>query len=763
MKITIIVLIVVFISCFAVAVEDNDLAMTGFYSSRAEIINKLDNVKAGYKEHFLLGVTYKKNKELKKAILHFTNSCFKYAGNSRLKLFSYPVYKYVTGFHIKSEYYDDAVYEIASLFYEYREFDYVIRFIDLIKKTNSVLYRDAVILKSNAIVELGRYDEAVKLLKELLSAFDNSDSKSIVYIRIASALERNSDYAGAIKEYFSVLDLSASSWQAEIACDRIRGLASDIQYEFTDNENLLLAAALYYKSKISDSLEILKILIQKETDEQLKQKILTYSVMAYVKAGKLGEAESLISGAKDNISSYHTLLKTEADELWSSNRRQPAVIIYQKLKEESTDRIQKESYRKIAQFMFERKGMGYEKLITDYKEKFPEDKALENFLWLLVKNKLAVNDLIAATKYLEESLILFPAGPHSGRTRYWLVKLYQAAGRKDDASQKIMEMAVMNPDSAYTWKKLEHIKDEYRAEDLNSKFDQSVLSKNDVHALFYHALLFIKQKNFSERDDRIKAMEFISAVGKFGQLNDIIKKPELVSGYKYNLNTIEKYFAVGYNEGINREMSSVPDKKEFLQDKNKTLAYLGSKYDNYYYTVTSVIKLLDHYHLLENITLLPADTVRVLFPLAFKGQVEKDCEERKVPREMVYAVMRAESTFNHRAVSSAGAEGIMQLMPPTAKGIAKDMKLKEFDLKDPLTSITFGIVYLSWLNKMFKGDFESMVAGYNAGAGNVKKWQKEIINKDTDYFIEFVPFEETRTYILRTNRLFLQYRTIYGN
>jgi soluble lytic murein transglycosylase len=102
-------------------------------------------------------------------------------------------------------------------------------------------------------------------------------------------------------------------------------------------------------------------------------------------------------------------------------------------------------------------------------------------------------------------------------------------------------------------------------------------------------------------------------------------------------------------------------------------------------------------------------------------------------------------------------------MPVTAKGIAKELRITEFDLNDPCTSIKFGAHYIAWLNRYYNGQIEYMVSGYNAGAGNVDKWKKRDTNKDIDLFSEFTPFNETRDYIFRTKKYMIQYELIYKN
>ena len=102
-----------------------------------------------------------------------------------------------------------------------------------------------------------------------------------------------------------------------------------------------------------------------------------------------------------------------------------------------------------------------------------------------------------------------------------------------------------------------------------------------------------------------------------------------------------------------------------------------------------------------------------------------------VPRELVIAVSRAESAFRSDVTSPAGATGLMQLMPATAKGLGVT------DIEDPWQNIAGGTKYLRQLLDRFEGDVTRTVAGYNAGPNAVAKHGG------------VPPFEETRTYVAR--------------
>jgi soluble lytic murein transglycosylase len=165
----------------------------------------------------------------------------------------------------------------------------------------------------------------------------------------------------------------------------------------------------------------------------------------------------------------------------------------------------------------------------------------------------------------------------------------------------------------------------------------------------------------------------------------------------------------------------------------------------------------------ENISLMPKEFAEALYPYAFADCVNEESRNFKVPSSLVLSMMKVESNFNFNAISPAGAAGLMQLMPPTARGIANELRITKYDLIDPCTSIKFGANYISWLDRYYKGQIEYMVSGYNAGAGNVDKWKAAAANKEIDCFSEFTPFNETRDYIFRTKKYMILYESIYKN
>ncbi|MFQ5983996.1 MAG: lytic transglycosylase domain-containing protein [Alphaproteobacteria bacterium] len=139
-----------------------------------------------------------------------------------------------------------------------------------------------------------------------------------------------------------------------------------------------------------------------------------------------------------------------------------------------------------------------------------------------------------------------------------------------------------------------------------------------------------------------------------------------------------------------------------------------------------------------------------------------------VDRALLYALIRQESAFITRAKSSAGARGLMQLMPRTAAFVARNGSFRwsrRDELFDPELNIELGQRYLLHLleKAVVDGDLLRLLATYNGGQGNLKKWQKQIRHKgDPLLFIEAIPFPETRLFVERVLRNIWIYRARLG-
>lgn len=144
------------------------------------------------------------------------------------------------------------------------------------------------------------------------------------------------------------------------------------------------------------------------------------------------------------------------------------------------------------------------------------------------------------------------------------------------------------------------------------------------------------------------------------------------------------------------------------------------------------------------------DDLTLRFPLAFQHNIIPAAKATELEAEWIYAITRQESAFATDALSPAGAKGLMQLRPSTAKEVAKQAGLsyKRNDIYQANTNILLGSHYLQQLLSTFDGNRVLATAAYNAGPYRVKRWlNQQPKNLEYDVWIETLPYYETRNYI----------------
>lgn len=131
----------------------------------------------------------------------------------------------------------------------------------------------------------------------------------------------------------------------------------------------------------------------------------------------------------------------------------------------------------------------------------------------------------------------------------------------------------------------------------------------------------------------------------------------------------------------------------------------------------------------------------------YEQEIIFNAEKFGVDKSLVFAIIRTESNFCESAKSSKGALGIMQIMPSTASFVAEMLSLDRYNLLCANDNITLGVKYLSYLSGKFKFE-EAVLAAYNAGEANARKW----LNESGEGFKCDIPFKETQKYIKKVKR-----------
>ena len=140
------------------------------------------------------------------------------------------------------------------------------------------------------------------------------------------------------------------------------------------------------------------------------------------------------------------------------------------------------------------------------------------------------------------------------------------------------------------------------------------------------------------------------------------------------------------------------------------------------------------------------------FPLALETRVKHEAGGAGIDPAWAYAIIRAESAWMTDAHSHADAYGLMQLLPGVAKSVAQSEKLpynNPADLFDPTLNVELGTRYLGRMADKFDGNPWLATAAYNAGEAPVGRWLDARSSLDPDFFIETIPYKETREYVAR--------------
>ncbi len=144
------------------------------------------------------------------------------------------------------------------------------------------------------------------------------------------------------------------------------------------------------------------------------------------------------------------------------------------------------------------------------------------------------------------------------------------------------------------------------------------------------------------------------------------------------------------------------------------------------------------------------DYVHLRFPMPYRDLLAQNSQAYNIPLAWAYAITRRESAYNAGVTSHSGAIGLMQLMPQTAKMVAKELgtniKHKQ-EIYHPEFNVQLGTKHLSQLINSFDQNYLLATAAYNAGGARVKQWLKKNPNLATDQWIELIPFKETRDYV----------------
>lgn len=163
----------------------------------------------------------------------------------------------------------------------------------------------------------------------------------------------------------------------------------------------------------------------------------------------------------------------------------------------------------------------------------------------------------------------------------------------------------------------------------------------------------------------------------------------------------------------------------------------------------------------------PGWYARLWYPLAYEDAINRDARRYGLDPALVAAMVWRESDFDPTARSSRGAEGLMQVLPSTARFIASQANPPSGspgDIRDPNVNVSYGTWYLRYLLDRHGNSVPQALAAYNAGPENLRRWKAAALARGTEFRIpDDIPFPETSTYVTDVVDAWGVYREAYGD
>ena len=242
--------------------------------------------------------------------------------------------------------------------------------------------------------------------------------------------------------------------------------------------------------------------------------------------------------------------------------------------------------------------------------------------------------------------------------------------------------------------------------------------------------------------DRIGAPYRIVQLPADGSPAERIDRIERMGGYRRAL----EFHALGFRNSFNREWGYLVRR---LDGENlAAAAELATRHGWHFEAIQGAARAG------------ALDRLDLRFPVAWKDEAAAAADDHGIDPAWVLATIRMESAFRPRARSSAGALGLMQIMPATGRRIARSAGVRHHGnrtLLEPYENIRLGSAYLRQLLDKMHGNPALASASYNAGPHRTERWLAAGAGLDPELWVEFVPYTETRQYVKRV----MEYRIVY--
>lgn len=589
------------------------------------------------------------------------------------------------------------------------------------KHPDSLFIRQADLMRADSLLANNQNDEAIRLLESMR---DNKPDVELALGRAYAAAGQTAKAVSIWNHLYTEMPLSAeaSAAQLELLKMSTQGLASIPTLEQRRIRAELLMKGRKYDQAADEYRSILDSIRNDMSQQSLQQELTVKLGGALYGAHKTDEAKALLESVPASNEEY------EAQRLYY-------------LHEIARSKDDGDTERQI---------------ISQMMQKFPASPYLQDALLSASNMYLLRPDYKTAIEFYSSQYKLFPKGRYSPYSHWKAAWLNLRLGNKDEAKRLLDEQIAMYPagqeiPATLYWRArlAEEDRDYNRAGDY-----YTFIQRRFPH--YYYADLAAERLRF-----RFDESKHDVALDKIPQQPDVAKDEFDAPSDDLRVARAQLLTNAALFDFAVLELKSEPDKL-YAQAE---IARVYLKADHPDRALQSLKRAVPGYFAGE-IDDMPQWAWNILFPKPYWNDLKRYSNANGLDPYLVASLIRQESEFNAQAVSRANAWGLMQLLPPVGKQLAKEVRMRHFSqeqLTDPTVNLELGTRYFKHMVDSFGGQVEYALAAYNAGADRVKAWQAQGPYRDIHEFVESIPFSETREYVQAIMRNATVYRLLYSD
>jgi soluble lytic murein transglycosylase len=361
----------------------------------------------------------------------------------------------------------------------------------------------------------------------------------------------------------------------------------------------------------------------------------------------------------------------------------------------------------------------------------------------------------SAMPYLRRLLETFPQGRYADRSTWWIGWWHWRHGRLGDVAELFERAVKTHPATYYTPGFL------YWA----GRAREVLGEKERAHEHYAEAVRRYKHSYHGQ-----KAAQALQLVEDGASTTHPAPAAEVTSPGEIPepvFSRARELLLIGRLEEAADELKRAPASAPL----RATLAWIDWRLGNYRSAIVGMQRAYPEW-MSEAGDDLPPGLWQVLYPLDYSDLIVSRARQEGLDPSLVAALIWQESAFDPSAVSTQGARGLMQIMPPTGRVVSRRMargvgrttarRVPTPDLSDPPTALTLGTHYLRQMVDLFGGRVERALAAYNAGPSRVQSWLAARPQMSAEEFVESIPFVETRAYVMNVLQHQDQYRRLYA-